>query len=400
MAWIVYLATKKRESSPMESIELLQVPPLDSLKGRTSAKWRDFPGDVLPLPVAEMDYEVALPIREKLISMVSSSDIGYLGSMPELADSLITFAKNRWNWEITAESIFPATDVGVGMVELARTLVQPGDGIVINPPVYHNMGNWIDELKCVRVNAPLKRNGLHYTLDFDAIEKAYQTGAKVHFLCNPANPVGTVFTRSELSQLADLAKKYGVMILSDEIHAPLTYSEEEFVPFLAVSETAREVGICVTSASKSWNLAGLKCAQIVTGSTRGFEIAKSMPPAVHWRSSLFGAAAAAVAYQSTQWLDSAIATNSHRRHFLQDLLERELPAVGYRIPDCSYLAWLDLTELGLGEDPTARLLTEAKVAFNSGSSFAADHHQFVRLNFATSEEILTEAISRIATLAS
>lgn len=384
----------------MDLTTLLAVPPLADLKQRTSAKWRGFPEDVLPLPVAEMDYEVALPIRERLIAMVGSSDIGYLGSMPELAHSMQIFMKSRWNWEITPESIFPATDVGVGMIELARLLVQPGDGIVLNPPVYHNMFHWVSELKCVSVEAPLKRDGLHYSLDFDAIEKAYQGGAKVHFLCNPANPVGTVFTREELAQLAELAKKYGVTILSDEIHAPLTYSDQKFVPFLSVSDTAREVGICVTSASKSWNLAGLKCAQIVTGSDRTLTLAKSMPPAVLWRSSLFGAAAAAVAYQTVDWLDAAIATNSHRRYFLKELLASELPAVGYRVPDCSYLAWLDLTELNLGANPTERLITEAKVAFNDGVTFASDHHQFVRLNFATSEEILVEAVSRIATLTS
>lgn len=400
MEWTLYLTRKVGKSMPMDSIELLAVPPLSDLKQRTSAKWRDFPQDVLPLPVAEMDYEVALPIRERLIAMVSSSDIGYLGSMPELAHSMQTFMKKRWDWEITTESIFPATDVGVGMIELTRLLVHPGDGIVVNPPVYHNMFHWIQELKCVSIEAPLKRDGMLYSLDFDAIEKAYQTGAKVHFLCNPANPVGTVFTREELSQLAELAKKYGVTILSDEIHAPLTYSDQEFLPFLAVSDTAREVGICVTSASKSWNLAGLKCAQIVTASSRGFDLAKSMPAAVHWRSSLFGAAAATVAYQATDWLDSAIATNNHRRRFLKELLESALPAIGYRIPDCSYLAWLDLTDLNLGADPSGRLLTEAKVAFSNGVTFAADHQQFVRLNFATSEEILVEAVSRIATLTS
>jgi cystathionine beta-lyase len=127
--------------------------------------------------VAEMDYEIALPIREKLASMIAGSDTGYLGPMPELAHSMAGFAKARWNWEIDTESVFTATDVGVGMIEMARMIVKPGDGIVYNTPVYHNIGNWIDELKCRRVDAPLKRDGLHYTLDFDAIERASEMGA-------------------------------------------------------------------------------------------------------------------------------------------------------------------------------------------------------------------------------
>ncbi len=386
-------------SAGASGVPLLPVAPLSQLQGRTSAKWRDFPNDVLPLPVAEMDYEIALPIREKLIQLILQSDTGYLGAMPELADSLAHFTKNRWGWEIDTESVFTATDVGVGMVEMGRMILQPGDGVVLNTPVYHNIGNWIDELKCRRVDAPLKRDGLHYTLDFDAIEKAYASGAKAHFLCNPANPVGTVFTREELSTLAELAKKYNVVIFSDEIHAPLVYDHTSFVPFLSVSDTAREVGFCVTSASKSWNLAGLKCAEVITPSKRFTDIAKAMPPAVHWRASLIGAVAASVAFRSTDWLDSAIATNDRNRRYLKELLDTHLPAVGYRIPDCSYLAWLDLTALNLGANPTERLLKEAKVAFNSGASFAADHDQFVRLNFATSPEILEEAVRRIASIA-
>ena len=153
---------------------LLTVGSLENLHRRTSTKWREFPAEVLPMHVAEMDYEIALPIREKLASMIAGSDTGYLGPMPELALSMAGFAKARWNWEIDTESVFTATDVGVGMIEMARMIVKPGDGIVYNTPVYHNIGNWIDELRCRRVDAPLKRDGLLYTLDFDAIESAYK----------------------------------------------------------------------------------------------------------------------------------------------------------------------------------------------------------------------------------
>lgn len=387
--------TEMSSSSPF-----LSVAPLATLRARSSAKWREFPHDVLPLPIAEMDYEIALPIREKLREMISASDTGYLGKLPELAESLAYFAKSRWNWDVETDSVFPATDVGVGVVEMARMIVQPGDGIVLNSPVYHNIGNWIDELKCRRVDAPMKRDGLSYSLDFEAIEQAYASGAKAHFLCNPANPVGAIFSREDLATLAELAKRYQVVIVSDEIHAPLVYTEHTFVPFLAVSDTAREVGFCVTSASKSWNLAGLKCAQIVTGSERLKNIAQSMPPAVLWRASLFGAVAASVAYRCTDWLDSVNATNDRSRHYLKELLDREIPQVGYRVPDCSYLAWLDLSELNLGANPTERLLNEGKVAFNSGASFGPGHDQFIRLNFATSHEILDEAVKRIASISS
>ena len=369
--------------------------PLSQLQKRRSAKWREFPSDVLPLPVAEMDFEIAKPIRDVLEEMIKGSDTGDLGPIPELGINLAKFSKARWGWEIDPEQVFTATDVGVGMVEMARTVVNPGDLIMINSPVYHNMNNWITELKCKSYDAPLTKTGLHYTIDLNAIERGYAAGVKAHFLCSPHNPVGTVFTRDELAELAGLAKKYDVTVFSDEIHAPLTYDAKNFVPFLAVSETAREVGICVTAASKSWNLAGLKCATIITAHPKQLERAKSMPMAVHYRASLFGAVASAVAYECVDWLDSAIATMESNRRFLANLLTKELPNVGYRIPDFSYLAWLDLKELKLGENPSVVLLEKGKLAVNAGVMFGAESASFVRLNFATSEEIISEAISRM-----
>ena len=370
--------------------------PLSQLQKRRSAKWREFPSDVLPLPVAEMDFEIAKPIRDVLEEMIKGSDTGYLGPIPELGINLAKFSKARWGWEIDPEQVFTATDVGVGMVEMARTVVNPGDLIMINSPVYHNMNNWIAELKCKSYDAPLTKTGLHYTLDLDAVERGFKAGVKAHFLCNPHNPVGTVFNKEELAALAELAKKYGVTVFSDEIHAPLTYDATQFVPFLAVSETAREVGICVTAASKSWNLAGLKCATVITAHPKQQERAKAMPAAVHFRASLFGAVASATAYQCSDWLDSAIETFDSNRNYLKKLLTQSLPTVGYRVPDFSYLAWLDLTSLNLGENPAQTLLEKGKLALNAGAMFGADSGNFVRLNFATSEEILDDAVSRIA----
>lgn len=370
--------------------------PLAQLQKRKSAKWREFPSDVLPLPVAEMDFEIAKPIRDALGEMLKGSDTGYLGKIPELGINLAKFAKGRWGWEIDPEQVFIATDVGVGMVEMARTVVNPGDLIMINSPVYHNMNNWITELKCKSYDAPLIKDGLHYTLDLDAVQRGYADGVKAHFLCSPHNPVGTVFNREELAALAELAKKYGVTIFSDEIHAPLTYDAKNFVPFLAVSDAAREVGICVTAASKSWNLAGLKCATIITAHPKQQERAKLMPMAVHYRASLFGAVASATAYECVDWLDSAIETMDSNRKYLKKLLDETLPSVGYRIPDFSYLAWLDLSSLNLGENPAEVLLEKGKLALNAGITFGVESGNFVRLNFATSEEILDEAISRMA----
>jgi cystathionine beta-lyase len=369
--------------------------PLKELRKRKSAKWRGFEPDILPLPVAEMDFEIAKPIRKLLIKMLEKSDTGYLGPVPELPENFAKFAKKRWGWKLDQEQIFTATDVGVGMVEFARTFLKPGDMIMHNTPVYHNILNWINELKAVAYDAPLTKSGLKYSLDFGAIEAGYRVGVSAHFLCNPHNPVGTVFTKEELSRLADLAKQYGVTVFSDEIHGPLVYSPNKFVPFLSVSENAREVGVCVTAASKSWNLAGLKCAMIITQHEKQLERAKSMPEAVHYRASLFGALAAAKAFECDEWLDATLKTLDRNRKFLKSELDRKLPQVGYQIPDCTYLAWLDLSALNLGENPAEFLLENGKVAFNAGATFGPQSPQFVRFNFGTSRKLISEGVDRI-----
>ena len=369
---------------------------LAQLRTHKSEKFRNCDPDVLPLPVAEMDFAIASPIRETLVKMAMDSDTGYLGSIPELGENLASFAQKKWGWKIETDNVFVAADVGVAMVEMARTVVNPGDKILINSPVYHNFYNWVEELKCEVYDAPLLQSELDYSLDFSAIEAGYKAGVKIHFLCSPHNPVGALFTRDELAQLAELAKKYGVAIFSDEVHGPLVYSDSNFVPFLTVSDTAREVGICTTAASKSWNIAGLKSATIVVGSSYWRDRAQTMPKAVHYRASLFGAHAAAVAYSCDEWLEAVLKILDGNRKFLADQLLTKLPQVRYRIPDATYLAWLDLSELRLGDNPAERLLVEGRVSFSPGVNFSPRTSQFVRLNFATSEAVISEAIDRVA----
>ena len=369
---------------------------LAQLQRRTSSKWRTYPTDVLPLPVAEMDFPIADPIKAVLQDLVERSDTGYLGPIPELKDNFSAFAERKWNWTLNSDQVRIACDVGVGVVEVLRTFMSPSDKLLINTPVYNNFFTWITELKLTKVEVPLKRDGMHFTLDMTGIEAAYKSGVKAHLLCNPHNPVGTVYTKSELMQIAELADKYEVIVISDEIHAPLTYAEVTFTPFLATSETAKKVGVTVTSASKSFNLAGLKCATIIAQDPKLNAMLDTMPESVHFRASLFGAVADAVAYKSgDEWLAGVLLTLDENRRLVADLLKNKIPAIKYRIPDCSYLAWLDVSELNLGENPAAHFLEKGKVAFNAGHTYGTDYSQFVRLNFGTSPEIITDSIGRI-----
>ncbi len=369
---------------------------LQDLRNRKSVKWRQFPSDVLPLPVAEMDFPIAEPVKFALRDMIERSDTGYLGPFPEMFEAFAEFAKQRWNWNVDISQMRIATDVGVGTVEVIRTLINPGDRVMLNSPVYDNMWRWVAEVKATLVDVPLEENNLDYSLNLEAIEREYQKGIKVHIICHPHNPVGIIFSKEVLAKLADLAVTYQVKIISDEIHGPLTYEPKTFTPFLAVSDAAREVGITVTSASKGFNLAGLKCALIITSSQELKEKINSMPISVAFRASLFGAVAATAAFrESLAWLDGVIAALDENRNLVRRLIDTQLPAIGYRIPDFGYLAWLDLSNLGLGEEPTKQILERGKLAINGGVMYGPKHTSFARLNFGTSPEIITEAFHRI-----
>ena len=384
------------------SDSLISVPSLAELQKHRSEKWRGFSHDILPLPVAEMDFPVAQPIREILSEMVSTSDMGYLGSIPEMGTSFAGFAKRRWNWDVEPTYVRIATDVGVAVVELIRVFAKPGEKVLISSPVYQNFYTWIRETKVEMVDVPFKKNpseadGTGWSHDWDGIERAYQNGLKVHLLCSPHNPMGKVYSKEDLTRIIALAKKYGVVVISDEIHAPLTYKEQPFIPFLALGADAADVGVSVTAASKGWNIAGLKCAIIISQNEKMHEKLNELPPAMHYRASLLGAFATVAAFEKGEpWLDLALEQLDQNRNLISNLIDSRIPAISYSIPHCSYLAWLDVSKLNLGEDPGAALIERAKVAFNPGHIYGDLGKDFVRLNFATSPSIITEAFERIA----
>ena len=380
----------------------VKAPDLASLLLHKSEKWTGFARDVLPLPVAEMDFPVADPIKKLLHDMVDASDLGYLGNIPEMGTSFAHFAQERWNWKVDPLQVRIGTDVGVAVVEILRVIAKPGDKVLVNSPVYQNFYNWLEETGMEKVDVPFTRTGSDegsnnpWELNWPEIESAYASGIKVHMICSPHNPLGRIYTKEELLRFVGLAKKYNVIIISDEIHAPLTYKDSVFIPTLALGPDAESVCITVTAASKGWNIAGLKCAIIITQNEEMKEKMTHLPFALHYRASLPGAYASAIAFkEGGVWLDSVIEILNQNRYLIQDLLATKLPSVTYHIPQNGYLAWLDLTALNLGDDPGATLIERGKVAFNSGHFYAPQTSQYVRLNFATSSEIITEAIHRI-----
>ena len=348
--------------------------------------------------VAEMDFEVASGIRKTLVKMINESDLGYLGPIPEVGEAFSKYAAKKWQWYVDAHQVKLATDVGVAAVEIFRALVKPGDKIIVTSPVYTNFWTWIPEVHAEVLDVPLDR-ARGWRLDVDAIDKAFAGGAKVLLLCNPQNPVGTVHTREELIAIAASARKHGAVVVSDEIHAPLTYAETEFVPFLTCGPDAEKVGICITSSSKSWNTAGLKAAIVVTKSDEMLHLVAKLPEAMHWRASLLGAFAMAESFdKSAGWVDETLATLDENRHHLLAEIAAKLPNVKVHLPQATYLAWLDVSAMNLGDSPAVKILDKARVALEPGSNFGPQYGQFVRFNFATSKENITAAIDRISCL--
>jgi cystathionine beta-lyase len=384
----------------------LTVAPLAELRRRTSVKWRNYPEDVLPLFVAEMDYDLAPPVAAALHAAISRSDTGYSpvsgssfsGSSFSggLGKAYGDFAARHWGWEVDPAQVISVTDVGVGVIEVLRTRIRPGDVVVISPPVYPPFFDWAPEASARLLEVPL-RDG---RLDLEAIERAFATHPAAYVLSNPHNPVGRVHTADELAALVRLARLYDVLLISDEIHAPLVLPGAVFTPLLAVPGAA-EAAVAVVSASKAFNLAGLKCAAVVTTSERMAALVARMPAEVHERTGHLGVLASIAAFaEGDEWLAALIGTLAARREQLADLLATRLPQVRWTPPEATYLSWLDCSAWGDDGTPAARFLAEARVAVEPGTRFGAAGAGFVRLNFATSPEILDEAITRMATVES
>lgn len=363
------------------------------LRARRSEKWTTYDPDVLPLPVAESDVRLAEPIAAVLHAAVDHSDTGYAGSQTEFVGAFAGFAADRWDWTIDPAAVRTCADVATGITEVLRLLVAPGERVLLSPPVYPPFWAWLAAVGAEPVEVPLTVEG---RLDLDGIADAAARGVRALMLCHPQNPTGRVNTAAELTELATIAGRYGMIVLADEIHAPLTLPGVEFRPYLTVSEQAAATGIAFHSASKAWNLAGLKAAQIVATGPGPRAVLERLSPELHWGVGQFGMLAATAAYaDGTAWLDELRAALASNVELLAMLLAAELPLVGFRQPESTYLAWLDCRKLGLGDDPASALLDRGRVALSSGPSFGAPGLGHARLNLACHPDMLREAVGRM-----
>ncbi|WP_369174743.1 MalY/PatB family protein [Streptomyces sp. R28] len=371
---------------------------LDRLRCRTSMKWRAYPDDVLPMWVAEMDVPLAEPVVRALTDALALGDTGYPAGTG-YAEALAGFADKRWGWDgLAVERTAIVPDVMLGVVEMLKLVTGPGDSVVVNSPVYPPFYQFVEHMDRRVLEAPL---GVDLRIDLDALDETFRRavagGRRAAFLlCSPHNPTGTLHTADELAAVAALADRHAVRVVTDEIHAPITAGGAEFVPYLSVP--GAESGLSLMSASKAWNLAGLKAALAIAGPAAAADLARLPEEVGHGPSHLGVIAHTAALRDGTGWLDALLSALDDNRRLLAGLLAEHLPAITYRPGEATYLAWLDCRALGLGDgvDPADVFLRRGRVALNSGIPFGTGGAGHVRLNLATSPELIREGVRRMA----
>jgi cystathionine beta-lyase len=368
---------------------MLTVPPYDVLRQRRSEKWSGLAPGVIGATVAELDFELAPPIAAVLHEAVARGDLGYTpGVSPRLRDAFTGFAGRRLGWRVDPDRLTLVPEVLIGLIELCRVLA-PGGKVGFATAGYPP---FLEQLPLAGFDVrhlPLLADG---SFDLARLTVELRDGLRVLILASPHNPTGRVLPRAELESIAELCAEYDAWVLADEIHAPLVLPGAEFVPWLEVSDASRERGVALTSASKAFNLAGLKAALLVTASDRAQDAVRRLPFTAD-QVGLLGVLAAEVAYaDGDPWLDALIGQLDRNRRLIG---ERLPDGISWTPPQATYLGWLDCAGLDLTPDPAGFFLRAAKVALGTGSDYDPAARERVRLNFGTGPELLGEMLDRM-----
>ena len=366
---------------------------IERLRRRRTVKWTLYGPEVLAAWVAEMDFDVAPPVRAAIVAAVDREDFGYTeADTSELTLAFTSYLSDAYGWKVSPARVFLVADVLAGIAGALDEFAPPGCPVIVPTPAYPPLFEMVELGGRVVVPVPLAADGGRVSLDVDAIDAGFRAGARAVLLCNPQNPTGRAFSVGELTALARVVDHHGGRVVSDEVHAPLVYPEARHTPYASVSDAASAHTVTVTSASKAWNLAGLKCAQVVMS---------NHDDAAHWRRlpvfkvpgpTPLGIAASTAAFSAGgPWLRELVEYLDGNRRLLARVIEAELPGVVYRPPDSTYLAWLDCSALGVA-DPASMFLRSGHVAVSDGPPFGAGSEQHVRLNFATSRAVLERIV--------
>ncbi|PXY30051.1 aminotransferase class I/II [Prauserella coralliicola] len=372
---------------------------VESLRARGGVKWTLHSDDHLGAFVAEMDFGTAPPILAALHAAVDGMNFGYLspGLAEPMARACAGWQARRYGWTVPAERIFPLPDVVKGLEVAIAHFSAPDSPVILPTPAYMPFLEVPGLLGRRLLQVPMARDGGRYVFDLDALAAAFRAGGNLLVLCNPGNPVGRVFTEAELAALCEVVDAHGGRVFSDEIHAPLVYPGHRHVPYASLSETAAAHTVTATSASKAWNLPGLKCAQLITSNDAdAARFAEVGMFAMHGASNLGVVANTAAYTEGEPWLADVLAYLGHNRAALGELLAEHLPGVRCTLPEGTYLAWLDFRELGLGDHPGTFFAEHARVVLVDGPECGEAGRGHARLNFATPRPILERVVTDLA----
>lgn len=371
-------------------------------KGTECMKW-DFvekiygSADVIPLWIADMDFEVLPEIREALEKRAAHPTYGYTASAPAYRENIIKWNQERNGLTIEKEEIVPVPGVVTAIAFALNALTSEGDKVLINTPVYNPFASTIKGLNRELVTSSLKCEGHKRVMDLADMEEKMKDGVKMMILCNPHNPIGRVWTKEELSQLVDLCAKYNVYLFSDEIHSDIVYGGHKHCSALTVSEKAKEISIVAMAPSKTFNIAGLKSSMFIIQNPELREKVSASYNAFHVGVDLFAYKATEVAYgYGAKWVDELNEYLYENAKFVTEFCETQLPKVKTFVPEGTYLMWLDFSAYGLSqEDLMNKLKTEAKVGMNSGATYGDEGVGYARLNIGCPKFMLEQAMNQI-----
>lgn len=371
------------------------------LRARPGIKWHQFPADVLPAWIAEMDFDAAEPIYAALRRLSERGAYGYEDPSlyATLAEAFTTYMQQRYAWQPDPERVLPVADLVQALFTSVNAFTEPGDRVILQTPIYPPFINATRELGRRILEHPLIDDASRYVVDTAGLEQLIARDTPLLFLCNPHNPTGRVFERHELEAIAAVAVEHQLVIVADEVHADLTYDGKQHIPFASLGAEVAARTVTITSASKAYNIPGLRCGVMHFGSADLRERFRArVPDRMVGRINQFGVLATTVAWREcADWLDECMRVLHHRRDQFASLVVSELPGVRCYSPEASYLAWLDCRALNLPLPPHQFFLERARVGLTDGTDFGGPGPGHVRLNFATSPTILEEVVHRLAT---
>jgi len=369
-------------------------------RGTDSSKWGTFPEDVLPMWVADMDFASPQPIIDALARRIAHGVFGYGLEPQSLKQTLVERMMRLYRWEIRPEDILFLPGLVSGLNVVSRAIGEPGDGVLINTPVYGPFLTAPANQQRTLQSAPLqvRRIGrrLHYELNMEGLAKAIQPQTKLFLLCNPHNPVGRVYTREELSEIAAFCEAHDLVICSDEIHCDLLLDDAHHIPIASLAPEIAQRTITLMAPSKTFNIPGLGASfAIIQNSVLRKRVEKAMAGIVP-HVNILGMVAAEAAYtQCDPWLEALRSYLTANRNVAVAFIEQHLPGARFTCPEATYLLWVDLRAVVDGK-PADFLLRKAKLAVNDGAWFGEGGEGFVRLNFGCPRRILEEGLRRMA----